>query len=267
MVLALGVPLATALAICANLIGSRIENRSTGVVEPWAGLLELLNAGLVIVGIALGMLMAAALVYRRWPVHLMTTAPTWRWRLLALGLGLSLGLQAVGLALSLGVDPPGVWLPTGWSALHVGLYGLAAVAVVSPFVVAEEILFRGWLVRPALRFTVFTAGMFLSSCVMFAAFHLETEPLHLAMHLISGAAYAWSVIRLGGLEFAIGAHLGRNVLVVLWVDLAGRVMSDGTLSAALTANMVVSMILIVLVEVTVRRMPSLNKDLSVIKSA
>lgn len=257
LVLLLSVPLAVGLAVGTNLLGNAIKVRMRGLVEPWQGLLELLNAGLIIVGIASGMLVVAAFVYRRWPLRLMTAAPAWRWHLLSLGLAASLALQAIGLTLTLGVDPPGGWVPMGWSSVQVGLFCLAALAVVAPFVIAEEVLFRAWLVRPVFRFGARTAGVFVASCLLFAAFHLKTEPLHVAMHLISGAAYGWSVVRLGGLEFAIGAHLGRNMLAILWVDLARRVMSDDGLNAALTANMVVSLLLMVSVEVVVRRWPSL----------
>ncbi len=59
----------------------------------------------------------------------------------------------------------------------------------------------------------------------------------------------------GGLEFAIGAHLGRNLLAVIWIDLAGRAMTDEAFNAALTANILVSLLLIAAVEVMVRRMP------------
>ncbi len=195
LVLSLGAPVAAGLAVGANLVGNAIENRTNQVVEPWRGLGELLNAGLIIAAIALGLLIVAGFVYRRWPQRLMTAAPGWRWRLLVLGLTMSLGLQAIGLTLSLGVDPPGTWVPTGWSGYQVGLFCLAAVAVITPFVVAEEVLFRAWLVRPVLRLGPTVIAPFVLSCLLFGAFHLKTEPLQIAMHLVSGMAYGWSVVR------------------------------------------------------------------------
>ena len=207
----------------------------------------------IFVAIALGMLIVAALVYRRTPLRLMTAAPTWRWQWLGLGLTASLALQATALAFVLGLAPPDAWMPSGWSTIELLLFCGAALATVTAFVVAEEVLCRAWLVRPGFQRKTVLVALLVASCLAFAAFHLRTEPLHIAMHLVSGAAYGWSVVRLGGLEFAIGAHVGRNILVLVWVDMAGRSLSEPQFEAALIANMVISILLLGVVEIAARR--------------
>ena len=54
------------------------------------------------------------------------------------------------------------------------------------------------------------------NAVVFALFHLEFDPTALAARALAGAAFAWAALRLGGLEFAIGAHVATNLMIAFF---------------------------------------------------
>ena len=50
---------------------------------------------------------------------------------------------------------------------------------------------------------------------VFARLLMELDPTALAARALAGAAFAWAALRLGGLEFAIGAHVATNLMLAL----------------------------------------------------
>jgi membrane protease YdiL (CAAX protease family) len=97
-------------------------------------------------------------------------------------------------------------VPQGFIAL-----GLA-IALLG--VLAEELLFRGWL-QPALEDRVGPQWAVLLSAVAFSAFHLwaggATDAISLANLLLGGLWFGLLAQRSGGLVAPIAAHLGWNV--------------------------------------------------------
>jgi uncharacterized protein len=92
-----------------------------------------------------------------------------------------------------------------------GLY-LVGFSIQSTF---EEVFVRGWLTQRfcAHGWSVWVAA--LASTLIFVALHWSPDigPTYLASVLAMALMFAWSAIRLNGLEFAIGAHVGNNFVV------------------------------------------------------
>src|SRR5690606_3594609 len=53
------------------------------------------------------------------------------------------------------------------------------------------------------------------NAVVFAIAHLEFDPAALMARALAGGVFAWAALRLGGLEFAIGAHVATNMMIAL----------------------------------------------------
>ena len=111
-----------------------------------------------------------------------------------------------------------VWLHGGWQseinpAVPRGFITLG-VAVAFLGVLAEELLFRGWL-QAALEDRVGPQWAVLLSAVAFSAFHLwaggAVDAISLANLLLGGLWFGLLAQRSGGLVAPIAAHLGWNV--------------------------------------------------------
>jgi membrane protease YdiL (CAAX protease family) len=99
-----------------------------------------------------------------------------------------------------------------------GLYLAAALAFLLPAAAAEEILFRGWVMRQALAWVRWPWLAILINGALFAAAHVNPnldDSFQLAM---MGVAFGYMSIRLGGIELATGAHAINNILLVLFFE-------------------------------------------------
>ena len=77
-------------------------------------------------------------------------------------------------------------------------------------------VFRGYLLQQTAAFTPNVWLIVAVNAAMFALAHLEFDPAALAARALAGAAFAWAALRLGGLEFAIGAHVATNLMIALF---------------------------------------------------
>ena len=111
-----------------------------------------------------------------------------------------------------------VWLHGGWQPevnppVPQGFLVLG-LTIAFMGVLAEELLFRGWL-QPALEDRVGPQWAVLLSAVAFSAFHLwaggATDAISLANLLLGGLWFGLLAQRSGGLVAPIAAHLGWNV--------------------------------------------------------
>ena len=180
--------------------------------------LYVLQLALGLGSLAAGVVLAARVIFGRPVATWVTAAPRFRKSLLAAGAVAT--LPAVGLlmaidALVLGgdlqlpiLDPAGLDLKLGYiCAVTVGLLVAAA---------AEEVVFRGYVLQQTAAFTRNVWLIVGLNGVLFALLHLEFDPSALAARTLAGAAFAWAALRLGGLEFAIGAHLATNLMLALF---------------------------------------------------
>lgn len=175
--------------------------------------------GISLGAMAVGLVSTASLVFRRAFRTFVTAASRFRWGMLLWGLVVTLwGLAVISAADVVlrgeALDTPPVLDPTASWSLRIEY----VAAITLGFLVAataEEVVFRGYLLQQLSAFTSRLALPVLLSSVLFALIHLEFAPEALAARTLTGVAFCWAAIRLGGLEFAIGAHLANNLLLGL----------------------------------------------------
>jgi len=181
--------------------------------------LFMLFVSLTLVAAALGSLFAARIVFGRSISSLLTPAAPFRWSLLLLGALIFAVLVAVAVSLDPvisgeALDPP--ILDATYPAADRLLYGLAAVFVLLLAAAAEEVIFRGVLLQITGAFTRNALLLAVINGLLFSAIHMDFDPTSFLARTALGAAFTWTVLKLGGLEFAIGAHAANNI-VLCWL--------------------------------------------------
>jgi membrane protease YdiL (CAAX protease family) len=161
----------------------------------------------------------AVMVHR--PLHAyVTAAPRVRWRLLAVAMALSAAAMApVVLAEHLLVAGGGAPPVLGVSPLVSDrlAYALSALLLI-PAAAAEELFFRGWLLRQTGAFLRRPAMLIAITSLSFSAMHLDFNPDAFLTRTLMGAGLAYMTLRLGGIEFAAGVHAVNNMLIVLFLQ-------------------------------------------------
>jgi uncharacterized protein len=179
-------------------------------------LLALVNGGM-----ALAFVGVAALLHRRRLASYFTVASGFRWRLLLLGLGLFLVTIGPLLLASAAFDPKAPGSPI--LAISPDLPGrlIYAVMVVCLFLIAaaaEELVFRGWLIKIVGAWFPDPRAVLVLSGLLFSAIHFDPNLDAFLVRLAMGMGLAWMTLRLGGIEFAIGAHAANNILILLFIQ-------------------------------------------------
>lgn len=214
-------------------------------------------AGLSLFVMAIAMVAFAARIYRRPVRSFITAAPRFRWRLFALGLLVAAPLVAAAIVaeLSMGgeqLNPPVL------RAAGVG-EGAAYVAIAAFFLFlaafAEEIFFRGWLLQQTSAFTRSLPALLLVNGVVFSFIHLDPDPGAFIVRAVMGMGWCWVALRLGGLEFATGAHLANNLAITVLVEPLTLKMPSGEPSApaAVIIQLAIVALTLVIVEWWLRR--------------
>ena len=222
---------------------------------------ELSLAGVASIAAALVLLVVASKVQRRAPLTFLTAAPRLRSGLFLWGL--AVGAVLVGLALVVerlwaqehAVPPiltPGaaVGERAGYAVMAIGFLFLAALA--------EEIIFRGWLIQQASAWTRNIALMLAVNGLIFSFVHFDPDVSGFLIRCLMGAGWAWIAIRTGGIEFTTGAHLANNLLVSLFVapvSFAAKP-SGGVDLAAVALEGAVILALVAVVEASLRIKPA-----------
>jgi uncharacterized protein len=220
------------------------------------------DEALGIIIILVGGFGAGALVLFAWrklvdraSVHSLFTAERkFRWSLAVFS---CLCVGALGLGLTFSSDPEATgqinarlarFSLQDWTLLSVA-YGIGII-VQATF---EEIFVRGWLLQHVGRFVPSAFGSVVVTSVVFSAIHVgHAGWATFVIALVFGLAFGWSAIRLNGLEAAIGAHIGNNLLGAL---LSGQMLHGNppTLSLSDGLNYVVYVLgFLLVVEVWVR---------------
>jgi membrane protease YdiL (CAAX protease family) len=183
-------------------------------------LLEFLIAAAVNGAFAVAFVAVAAL-FARHPFHsYLTVARRVRWRLLIVGLIASLIVLGPIVAADRLVsgDPaatPLLAIAPG-TMQRVG-YGLSALLLI-PAAAAEELIFRGWLMRQMAAFTRRPAILIGVTALVFSVAHLDFNADGFLTRVLMGAGFAYMTLRLGGIEFSTGAHAVNNILIVLFLQ-------------------------------------------------
>jgi hypothetical protein len=171
----------------------------------------------VLFSLAISLLLAAMIVYQRGPGAFLWPRPGG-------GIGLFLIGFAVMFLVALALWPGMIWLSPGGTApvldpadpLRDRLIYAGAAAIGLLFAAAaEEIVFRGVLLRITGGLTRSLIFILLVNGVLFSAVHLDPDPVAFVARAASGMVWAWAALRLGSLAFAIGTHLANNLFIAL----------------------------------------------------
>lgn len=167
---------------------------------------------------AAGVIAAARTVFGRPAWTFVTPARPFRLRLLAAGFvvfGVLVLLSLVVERMITGdaLDPP-VFDPSYVLGSRV-LYALVGFVCIVLASAAEELVFRGVLLQITAGWTRRIAVLAVVNGIVFSAVHLDPAPDAFVARAASGAVWAWTVLRLAGLEFAIGAHFANNFVLLM----------------------------------------------------
>jgi membrane protease YdiL (CAAX protease family) len=172
-------------------------------------------------GMALAFVGVAALLHHRRLTSYFTAAPRFRWRLLLLGLALFAVTIGPLLLASAALDPkspPPPILTIGPTLGERLTYAAMAVALLLVAAAAEELVFRGWLVKVTGALFHDPRVVLVLSGLLFSAIHLDPNLDAFLVRLAMGMGFAWMTLRLGGVEFAIGAHAANNIVILLFIQ-------------------------------------------------
>jgi membrane protease YdiL (CAAX protease family) len=171
--------------------------------------------------LALTFVVIAALIVQRPVLRYVTVAPRPRWRMLVAGLlfaAMVLGPLVAAQAL---LDPhaprPPVLSLAPDTASRLA-YAVAAIALLIPAAAAEELVFRGWLLRQSAALTRNPVALMAINGVLFSAVHGEFSPGAFLTRALMGAGFVYMTLRLGGIEFSTGAHAANNIMIVLFLQ-------------------------------------------------
>jgi membrane protease YdiL (CAAX protease family) len=172
-------------------------------------------------GMAVAFTGIAALLHHRKLLSYFTAAPRFRWRLLLLGLGLFALVLGPLLLASAALDPKAAGAPILAVSPDLGgrlAYAVVVVALLLVAAAAEELVFRGWLLKVTGAFVRDPRIVLVLSGALFSAIHMDPNLDAFLVRLAMGVGLAWMTLRLGGTEFAIGAHAANNILILLFIQ-------------------------------------------------
>lgn len=172
------------------------------------------------------MLMLRLVHYTR-PGYLWSVEGRPRWRLLAVSFGIAIVVFSVYVVtLPLRGDPLR-WQP------QPDFWAFALVIVlVGPFqAAAEEFFFRGYLLQGLGSLIANPWFGVLTSAAVFALFHGTQNAALFASRFAFGVVVGWLVLRTGGLEAAIAAHVVNNTFAYLLAGATSTIAETRTLTA------------------------------------
>ncbi|NEX93598.1 CPBP family intramembrane glutamic endopeptidase [Caulobacter sp. 17J65-9] len=106
-------------------------------------------------------------------------------------------------------------LDVGWPFASRVAYAAAAAPLLLIAAAAEEAFCRGVLLQISGAFSRRILALSAINGLIFAAVHVDPDPAAFIARGLSGFLFAWATLRLGGLEFAVGAHWANN-LALAW---------------------------------------------------
>lgn len=170
-------------------------------------------------GAAVGFVFAAGAIHHRRITDYINRGQPVRWRLLVGGLvlvGLVMGaLAGVAAALGQPLDAP-LWKVSP-NLVGRTLYAGLAVALLVLASAAEELVFRGWLLKQSAAYIRDPIVLMALNGLLFAAIHFDPNIDAFLVRAAMGAGLTWMALRLGGIELGIGAHAANNAVILLLI--------------------------------------------------
>ncbi|MFT4109457.1 lysostaphin resistance A-like protein [Propionicimonas sp.] len=177
------------------------------------------------------------LVHRFHPRWLHSVQPGFRWRfafvtgaVALLVLGAVWAISRIGQSWT--VQPE----PAFWGFV-------LAILLTSPLqAAAEEYFFRGYLLQ-AIHTTAPNSPWFgvVGSAAIFALMHGTQNLPAFLYRFVFGVLAGWLVVKTGGLEAGIAAHVANNVIAFGWAALSGTMVATRTTTATTWAELAVSL--------------------------
>ena len=145
------------------------------------------------------------------------------------------------------------WAPPVLNPLYIdwtrAVYLVASVVGLLFAAAGEEIVCRGVLLRLTTQISRHPVVLCVINGVLFSALHLDPDPVAFVARALSGAIWTWAAIRLGGLEFAIGAHLANNLLICLfWEPMSAMEVGRKSQWVELAPELFVAVVMLVVIE-------------------
>lgn len=170
-------------------------------------------------GAAVGFVFAAGAIHHRKITDYINRGQPVRWRLLLGGLVLvgAVMIAVTGVAAALGetLDPP-LWKVSP-NLVGRTLYATMAIALLILASAAEELVFRGWLLKQSAAYIRNPVALMLLNGLLFAAIHFDPNIDAFLVRAAMGAGLTWMALRLGGIELGIGAHAANNAVILLLI--------------------------------------------------
>lgn len=170
-------------------------------------------------GAAVGFVFAAGAIHHRRITEYVNSGERPRKRLLLGGLvivGTAMaGLVAVSALAGQPIDPP-LWHVSP-NLVGRTLYAVMAVGLLVLAAAAEELVFRGWLLKQSAAYVRDPIVLMALNGLLFAAIHFDPNIDAFLVRAAMGAGLTWMALRLGGIELGIGAHAANNAVILLLV--------------------------------------------------
>lgn len=183
------------------------------------GFMAVLATSLMLLAVAI--LFAAMIVYRRAGPEFLWPGRTFSPGLLLAGFGIMAAVSVVLLGVSFLFEPATAPAPilNPEHPLNTRLaYAGWAVVLLLIAALAEEIVFRAVLLKITAGLTQRLWLICVLNAVLFSAIHLDPDPTAFVARALSGFIWTWAALRLGGIEFAVGAHLANNLLIAWLIE-------------------------------------------------
>lgn len=211
-------------------------------------------------GFVLGFLAVASKLTHRGFFSYFTVAPHFRWGLVLVGLALNGLLTGPLLLWEYWGEISAGHLPL-LTTTSVPVYRLGFVLVTAGglFIaaLAEEVFFRGWLLRHASAILRNRWVAIVLASLLFSAAHGEFTPAPFITRAIMGLGLAWMTLRTGGVELSAGVHMANNLMLALLVK--GPSGSSDAGSALSPGNLLdfgaIAVIYVLIAEVVARALP------------
>jgi uncharacterized protein len=168
-------------------------------------------------GAAVGFVAAAGAIHHRKIIDYFNDGEPIRWRLMLGGLLLVGAIMSAAVAASIlagqAIDPP--LLKVSPNLVGRALYGTLAVGLLILASTAEELVFRGWLLKQSAAYVRDPVVLMILNGLLFAAIHLDPNLDAFLVRAAMGTGLTWMALRLGGIELGIGAHAANNAVILL----------------------------------------------------
>jgi membrane protease YdiL (CAAX protease family) len=200
----LAVLISLVLVFALTLLHILPPNIAEEIQQPKHVLPFFLGIGVVFGILAIGMMIAVAVVHRKKPSDIMGQ---WRWDLFVWGFGGWLAIQAVLSLIDWVVAPRGFSISANRDTASLAAAALVGILVQT---FAEEFVFRGYVTQGFLLACKKPVPAAIASGLLFGAVHIPNGIPQALNAVVFGIVCALIVIRTGGIALTYGLHLANN---------------------------------------------------------